>query len=195
MAVQNENIDEKNFANEMDKHVQKRYNDAINYYWAASRANKRWYKRTRSYTVILGALVTLIASLTSSSIIDNCINLPFMSNCMDLKIVFDLGTPVLAAVLTIVAGFSQSFQWGSTWQNMVLTAQQLQKEYDRYLVSPVAERNYNAEAEILNGFVINESRGFFDRMLGIAKPSVDEVIKIENGKIENGRMESGKNGE
>jgi hypothetical protein len=188
MAVQNENSDEKTYANEMDKHIQKRYADAINYYWGASRANKRWYKRTRSYTVILGALVTLIASLTSSTIINHCVNLPFIEKCIKLKMVFDLGTPVLAAVLTIVAGFSQSFQWGSTWQNMVLTAQQLQKEYDRYLVSPVASRNYNAEAEILNGYVINESRGFFDRMLGIAKPSVDEAFKTENGSMENGKI-------
>ena len=52
--------------NEMDKHIQQRYMDSIDYYWDASRANKRWYKRTRSYTVIIGALLTLIASLTSS---------------------------------------------------------------------------------------------------------------------------------
>lgn len=182
MATQNEIKEEKKYANEMDRHIQKRYNDAINYYWGASRANKRWYKRTRSYTVILGALVTLIASLNSSTIINNNkIELPLTNIYIDLNMVFDLGTPILAAVLTIVAGFSQSFQWGSTWQNMVLTAQQLQKEFDRYLVSPIAERNYNMEAEIINGFVINESRGFFDRMLGIAKPSVDETFKVENG--------------
>ena len=40
-----------------------------------------------------------------------------------MKAVFDLGTPVLAATLAIIGGFSHSFQWGSTWQNMVLTAQ------------------------------------------------------------------------
>lgn len=180
MAALDDNIEGIKYANEMDKHVQKRYEDAINYYWGASRANKLWYKRTRSYTVILGALVTLIASLTSSQII----------NDKGLTTVFELGTPILAAVLTTVAGFSQSFQWGSTWQNMVLTAQQLQKEYDRYHVTPIAQRNYNQEAEILNGFVINESRGFFDRMLGIAKPSVDETFKVENGKMENGKIKN-----
>lgn len=171
METQTEKEIKKQYANEMDEHIQKRYEDAITYYWGASRANKLWYKRTRSYTVILGALVTLIASLTSSKIIDN----------YGIKTVFELGTPVLAAVLTAIAGFSQSFQWGSTWQNMVLTAQQLQKEYDRYLVSPIAERNYNKEVGILNAFVINESRGFFDRMLGIAKPSVDETNNGQNG--------------
>lgn len=181
METQNENERKKQYTNEMDEHIQKRYEDAINYYWGASRANKLWYKRTRSYTVILGALVTLIASLTTSTIIDKCINLPYTDDCIDLKMVFALGTPILAAVLTAIAGFSQSFQWGSTWQNMVLTAQQLQKEYDRYLVSPIAERNYNREVDILNAFVINESRGFFDRMLGIAKPSVDEANNGQNG--------------
>ena len=155
---------------EMDKHIQKRYGEAIAYYWGASKANKRWYKRTRSFTVIIGALVTLIASLTSSKIIVDS----------GLETLFGLGTPVLAAVLTTVAGFSQSFQWGSTWQNMVLTAQQLQKEFDRYLVTPVNERNFSKEVEVLNEFVITESRGFFERMLGIAKPSVDETNKSQN---------------
>ena len=164
METQNVNV--------VDKHIQERYKNAIEYYWGASRANKRWYKRTRSYTVIIGSLVTLIASLTSSTIIDSDVK---------LKTAFELGTPILAAVLTTIAGFSQSFQWGSTWQNMVLTAQQLQKEYDRYLVTPVNERNFSKEVEILNGFVINESRGFFERMLGIAKTSVDEVNNGQNG--------------
>ena len=164
METQNENV--------IDKHIHDRYKDAIEYYWGASRANKRWYKRTRSYTVIIGSLVTLIASLTSSRIID--------SN-EGLKTAFELGTPILAAVLTTIAGFSQSFQWGSAWQNMVLTAQQLQKEYDRFLVTPLTERNYSNEAEILNAFVLNESRGFFERMLGIAKPSVDEIKNGQNG--------------
>jgi hypothetical protein len=50
METQNENV--------MDKHIQYRYKDAINYYWGASKANKIWYKRTQSYTVILGALLT-----------------------------------------------------------------------------------------------------------------------------------------
>lgn len=162
--------------NPMDEHIQSRYKDAINYYWGASKSNKRWYKRTRSYTVIIGAAVTLIASLSTSEIIvDN-----------ELTTVFGLGTPILAALLTIIAGFSQSFQWGSTWQNMILTAQQLQKEYDRYLVTPINERKFSEEADKLNGFVINESTGFFERMLGIAKSPSAEATKVENGdKINN----------
>lgn len=48
---------------EMDTHINDRYMEAINYYWNASKSNKKWYKLTRSFTVILGALVTLIASL------------------------------------------------------------------------------------------------------------------------------------
>ena len=162
--------------NEMDKHIQKRYMNAINYYWGASKANKRWYKRTRSFTVIIGALVTLIASLATSSIIEpgDGQEPGFLQN------MFALGTPILAAVLTIVAGFSQSFQWGSTWQNMVLTAQHLEKEYDRYLVTPINKRNFIEEVDKLNGFVINESRGFFERMLGIGKPSNRGESNIDN---------------
>lgn len=87
--------------NEKDKLIQKRYQDTISYYWNASNTNKRWYKLTRSLTVIFGALVTLISSLSSSEII---------GESTILEKAFALGTPVLAAILTIVAGFSQSFQ-------------------------------------------------------------------------------------
>ncbi len=153
---------EEHSAEDMDKYIQERYRDAIDYYWRSSKSNKRWYKITRSLTVIVGALVTLIASLSSSTIIDQC---PTVS------MLFALGTPALAALLTIIAGFSQSFQWGSTWQNMVLTAEQLQREFDRYLVTPENERNFAEEANKLNAFIIDESEGFFERMLGGSKPT------------------------
>ena len=155
--------------NDLDKLIQDRYKEAISYYWKASRSNRSWYKITRSFTVIIGALVTLVASLSSSRIIEDY---------TVLENVFSLGAPILAASLTIIAGFSQSFQWGSTWQNMVLTAQRLQKEYDNYLVTPPDERNYQEETDKLNTFVITETEGFFERMLGGAmpgrKPSKDE---------------------
>jgi len=143
-----------------DQHINDRYVNAIEYYWQASRNNKKWYKLTWAFTVILGALVTLIASLASSTLLEH--------NTL-IKDIFVIATPILAACLTIIAGFSQSFQWGSAWQNMVLTAQQLQKEYDRYLVTEPSQRDFIAEADLLNKFVINESKGFFERMLGTGK--------------------------
>jgi hypothetical protein len=145
--------------NEMDELIRNRYQSLIGYYWNASKSNKRWYKLTRSLTVIFGAAVTLVASLTSSEVI--------VQSSVAEKI-FVIGTPVLAAMLTIIAGFSQSFQWGSTWQNMVITAEELQKELDKYLVTPADQRNYLEEAEKLNGYAITESKGFFDWMLGTA---------------------------
>ncbi len=144
---------------ELDAYVQGRYQVAIDYYRAASETNKRWYKLTRILTVVFGALVTLIAALSSSEFIV----------ASSLEKVFALMTPVLAAALTIIAGFSQNFQWGSTWQNMILTSQKLQKEYDSYLVTPEPERDYSREVDKLNGFIISESEGFFDRMLGNPK--------------------------
>ena len=147
-----------------DKHISDRYTNAIDYYWKASKNNKKWYKLTRAFTVVLGALVTLIASLTSSTLIDGN---------PSLKIIFVIATPILAACLSIIAGFSQSFQWGSAWQNMILTAQQLQKEYDRYLVTEPSQRDFIAEADLLNKFVINETEGFFERMLGTGKSKIE----------------------
>ncbi len=155
---------------DLDKYIQERYMSAINYYWSASRTNKRWYKITRSLTVVFGALVTLVASLSSSEIIKTL--------GVDVRF-FSLGTPFLAASLTIIAGFSQSFQWGSTWQNMILTAQHLQKEYDKYLVTSLAERNYMEESEKLNRYVIAETQGFFERMLGGAVLDSKRAINKE----------------
>lgn len=154
---------------EMDKHINGRYVDAINYYWNASKNNKKWYKLTRSFTVILGALVTLIASLSSSNLIESTV----------FKDYFVIGTPIIAACLTIIAGFSQSFQWGSVWQNMVLTAQLLQKEYDRYLVTVPAERDLAKEADILNKFLLKETESFFERMLGVGKAIGEESLQQE----------------
>ncbi len=146
---------------DLDKHINERYIETIEYYWTASKNNKKWYKWTRSLTIIFGALVTLIASLSSSKMLpENSV----------VGIFFTFGTPALAACLTIIAGFSQSFQWGSTWQNMVLTAQHVQKEYDKFLVTDPANRDYLREAEKLNEFIISESRGFFERMLGGGAP-------------------------
>lgn len=154
---------DKTNGNEMDDYIQKRYSNAISYYWTSSKSNKRWYKLTRSLTVIFGALVTLVAALASSEIFAVS---PWSE-------IFAIGTPVLAVLLTIIAGFSQGFQWGSAWQNMILTAEYLQKEFDKYLVTPLADRNYIEEAEKLNNFVINESEGFFERMLGNARHNSD----------------------
>lgn len=158
--------------NENDLLIRKGYQNAIDYYWKSSKSNKSYYKLTRSLTVIFGALVTLISSLTSSNII---------TKSSFVETIFIIGTPILAFILTIIAGFAQSFQWGSTWQNMVITAEELQKEFDKYLVTPDDKRNYQEEAEKLNGYVINESKGFFARMLGSPLPG-EKTAPTQNGK-------------
>lgn len=150
--------------------VKERYDKAISYYWGASRSNKRWYKLTRSLTVVLGASVTLIASLSSAEFVDtNTFWNP----------VFAIGTPVLAAVLSIIAGFSQSFQWGATWQDMVMTAQRLEKERDRFLVTDPKDRDLLKEVAILNDYIIQESEGFFGRLLGSARAGIEQAADID----------------
>jgi hypothetical protein len=143
----------------LDKYVNDRYDKTIKWYWQASYSNKRNYKATRSLTVILGALVTLMASLASAE---------FASAVPFWNLVFKLGTPVLAATLTIISGFSQNFQWGATWKDMVMTAQQLQKERDQFEVTKLEKRDLAKEITFLNNLVLEESKGFFDRMLGTA---------------------------
>ncbi len=149
----------------MYEHVRKRYEDAIAYYWNASRNNKRAYKLTRILTLVLGALVTLASSLSSAS---------FITGNTVWDRTFAIGTPLLAAALAFLGGYSQTFQWGAAWQDMVLTAEGLQKERDRFMVTKHEDINFSEEMILLNDFVLSESQGFFERILGRAKTATTD---------------------
>jgi Protein of unknown function (DUF4231) len=132
--------------------VLERYNQAIRYYWKASAVNRRLYKWTRYLVVVLGAVVTLLASLSASEAVVE-----------QWGRVITVTTPVLAALLTIIGGLSQSFQWGAAWQEMVLTAERLERDRDRIIVT----RSEPAlDMERLHQMVLQESEGFFARILG-----------------------------
>jgi hypothetical protein len=133
-------------------YVLKRYNDAIRYYWKASALNRRLYKWTRYLVVVFGAVVTLLASISSSSLVTG-----------GWSTAVAVATPILAAVLTIIGGLSQSFQWGAAWQEMVLTAEKLERDRDRIMVT---RSDPEADLETLNSLVLQESEGFFTRILG-----------------------------
>jgi hypothetical protein len=146
----------------MHDYVRKRYQEAIDYYHRNGRYNKRVYKVTRILTLLFGAVVTLASSLASAS---------FISESIVWDRIFAIGTPILAAALAFLGGFSQTFQWGAAWQDMVLTGERLQKELDRVMVTQPEALDLTAELKLLNDFVIDESRGFFERILGRAKPA------------------------
>ena len=152
-----------------EDHIRRRYEDSVGYYYAAARSNKRAYKWTRSLTIILSALVTLIASLSSALFITS---VPF------LKILFAIATPVMAAVLTIVSGFSQNFQWGAAWRDMIINGERLQKEQDRFYVMQPNERDLAKEVEFLNDLVISETQTFFQRILGGTKKEKSENPRV-----------------
>jgi len=149
----------------MYEYVRKRYEEAIAYYWKTSRANKRTYKVTRILTLVFGAVVTLASSLASAS---------FIAGNTFWDRAFAIGTPLLAAALAFLGGFSQTFQWGAAWQDMVLTAERLQKERDRFMVTKSEDLNLPEEMNLLNDFVLEESQGFFERILGRAKAATTD---------------------
>jgi hypothetical protein len=134
------------------EYVLDRYNTAIDYYWIASRMNRRFYKWTRYLVVVVGALVTLLASLSAASA---------MTGYWQLAI--NVATPISAAVLTIIGGLSQSFQWGAAWQQMVLTAEKLERERDRIMVT---RGDPETDLGVLHQLVLDESQSFFTRILG-----------------------------
>jgi hypothetical protein len=142
------------------------YQKAIDYYWKSSRKNKIQYKRSRYLTIILGALLTLISSLSSANFIES-------NECLNLA--FEISTPILAAFLAIVGGFTQSFHWGATWRDMVINAQKLQKAKDLFVASKPEERNLKSEYDLLHSMLITETESFFQRVLDSeVKPSDKE---------------------
>jgi hypothetical protein len=53
-------------------------------------------------------------------------------------------------------------------------------------VTPPENRNHAEEANKLNEFIIVESEGFFERMLGGAKPSAKKDESNDDGSGQNG---------
>jgi len=139
-----------------EQYVLKQYKDKIDYYWAASRSNKNSYKRYRTWTTILGALVTLVSSIAAAE---------FIQSVDWLRVLFAIGTPVIAAVLTVIGGLGQNFHWGATWRDMVVNATRLEKERDRFLATSTDTRNLQKELDVLNSIVLEETRNFFQRVL------------------------------
>lgn len=141
---------------DMTAYIEDRYKRQIDYYWKAGGTNKKTYKFNRSLVIILGATVTLLSSLTSSVFIKD--NPPW-------DVIFGIATPALAGLLTIINGFIQSFQSGAAWRDMVLNAERLEKERDRFRATPENEKDYRSELDVLNSIVLTESSGFFRRIL------------------------------
>jgi len=150
---------------DMDRHVYEVYDGQIRYYRKKSVTNRKNYKAYRFLTIFLGALVTLIASLSTSDIIQA---VPWIGST------FAIATPILAAALTIINSMSQNFQWGATWRDMSINAQRLEKERDRFLTTPVEKRNYKHELSVLNMIVLEETKAFFQRILD------SEVVPTES---------------
>lgn len=141
---------------DMDKYVYDFYKNQIAYYRQKASYNKRSYKSFRTLTIVLGALVTLVASLTTSR---------FITALEWVEGIFTIATPMIAAALTIINALSQNFQWGATWRDMSISAQRLEKERDRFLTTPVDKRNHRRELEIINEIVLQETKAFFQRVL------------------------------
>ena len=77
---------------------------------------------------------------------------------------------VFAAMMAIVAGISQAFQWGAAWSDMVITATRLEKERDRIAVTPPQQLDPAKEMGVLDDLVLVETQGFFQRLLGSGGP-------------------------
>ena len=152
---------------EAQKRVLDRYDERLAYYWKAGQYNKRSYKSTRYLLIALGAVVTLISSLSSASFIKG-----------PLAVTFEVLTPVLAATMAIVSGVSQAFQWGAAWSDLVITATRLEKERDRIAVTPPDQLDPIKEMALLDDLVIAETQGFFQRLFGSGSQAKSQATPI-----------------
>jgi hypothetical protein len=135
-----------------------RYGERIAYYEKASQGNRRAYKTARYLTVVLGAVVTLLSSLSSA----------YFVRGTWLETGLDLMTPLLAAGLVIVGGFSQNFQWGAAWSDMVIAAERLETERNRIAAALPGQIDAVKETALLDEMVMTESKVFFQRLFGSA---------------------------
>ena len=119
-----------------EQYVLKQYKDKIDYYWSASRSNKNAYKRYRTWSIILGALVTFVSSISAAEFVQS---LPW------LRITFAVATPIIAATLTVIGGLGQNFHWGATWRDMVVNATRLEKERDRFMATSPEKKDIKDE--------------------------------------------------
>lgn len=139
-----------------EKYVLDKYQEKIDYYWTASSINKKAYKSFRTWSIILGAAVTLISSLSAAS---------FFQQNQYVRIGFAVATPVIAATLTVINGLSQNFHWGATWRDMVLNATRLEKERDRFYATCADKKSFEKDLNTLNGIILEETQNFFQRVL------------------------------
>jgi hypothetical protein len=151
-----------------------RYANAITYYWKVAGRNKTAYKYSRYLAIVLGSATTFVAAVAAST---------YGKGHAEA---FAIATAILAALLAILGGFGQSFQWGAAWREMVLVAERLEQERDRMMVSEVENRDPETELELLNTLIINESRGFFDRVMGSSSPGVAPPDRGKGGIGGNG---------
>jgi hypothetical protein len=149
-----------------ESYVLQQYRDKIDYYWKASGINKASYKRYRSWTIALGAAVTLISSISAAE---------FIQSVPWLRILFAVLTPLLAATLAVISSLGQSFHWGAAWRDMVINATRLEMERDRFLATPQI-RDCEKELATLNGLVLEETKNFFQRILDSEVKPKDQAM-------------------
>lgn len=142
--------------------VIERYENQIAYYWKRGKSHKQRFTAGRALTIILGAAVTLLATLTSAE---------FVTRSDTWDTILRIATPLVAATLAIIGGLSQSFEWGASWREMALAATRLEGELDRIETTPAADTDPREEIAFLDSIVLAESKSYFDRILGRSDPA------------------------
>jgi hypothetical protein len=70
--------------------------------------------------------------------------------------------------LAIVGGFSQNFQWGAAWSDMLIAAERLETERNRIAATLPGQIDAVKETALLDEMVMDETKAFFQRLFGSA---------------------------
>jgi hypothetical protein len=149
-----------------DDYVVLRFKEKIDWYWKNAKYNKFWYKFLRGFIIIVGTLVTLVTTLLAAGNDEYVIFIP--------RNYLIFSAPILAALLTLLNTFSQNYRYGAAWKDMILNAEKLEKELDKYLLDSDRNSRKNNYLEQLHKYVIEETESFFERVLS------GRIIKSEN---------------
>ena len=138
------------------EYIIKKYDSNILYYWSSARSNKNLFKSTRRWPITLGALISLLTTLSLAS---------FIEEVEYIRIFFAVVIVMLATMQSYFNEVSRNQNWGESWQKMTIAALKLEKEKDRLLSSEPSSINIQAELMILHNLLINETETFFKKAL------------------------------
>jgi len=143
---------------DLNNYILRTYRENIDLSWRNAASSKRTYYLNRIMPILLGGILTFATTISSTQ---------YISANETLKAIFAIATPLLAVALTVTNELTKINKPAESWRDMVVFAEKLEKERDRFLATKPGKRNHKKELDKIRSLVIRESRTFFRRTLEV----------------------------